>query len=134
MNKNENNISEIKARFAVWNIGEEEYKLKLRTQDIVMLEGKLGGNLMIFLGKMSDNSMPTLAEMSMIVLYARKAYDKNVTIEKVYRMFDEYFDNGGTQAEFIAGPFMDLFKVSGFFSKKMEAQIEESQAKVQEII
>lgn len=129
--KETTNVLECKARFAVWVVGDEEYKLKLRTQDIIMLEDKLGENLMLFISK---NNVPMLKDMALITMYARRAYDRNVTLESIYKLFDKYFEEGGSQTEFTAGPFMDLFKVSGFFSNKMEAQIEESQAEVQKMI
>lgn len=124
-------IEENKARFAVWTVGGEEYKLKLRTQEITMLEDKLGENLMIFLSK---NKVPKLKDMALITMYARRPYDRTVSLEAVYKLFDKYFEEGGSQTEFTAGPFMDLFKVSGFFSSKMETRLEESQAEVQKLI
>lgn len=103
-------------RVAVWVINGEEHMMKLSTLAITQLEDQIGDNLIsVFNNK---TGMPKLKTMLQITHKGLKAYDKDITLDKTYDLFDQYTEAGGSQTEFAAGPFMDLYKASGFFSEK----------------
>ena len=103
-------------RVAAWVVNGEEHMMKLSTLAITQLEDQIGDNLIsIFDNK---TGMPKLKTMLQITHKGLKAYDKDITLEKTYDLFDQYTEAGGSQTEFAAGPFMDLYQVSGFFSEK----------------
>lgn len=117
-------------QFAIWEVGEEEFKLKLKTSTLCDLEEKLGTSLMNVLGV--NNGMPSLKVMLIITHYAMKDYRANTKFKDVQDMFDKYIDEGGSQLEFFTKVVMDIYKVSGFFTEAQAEQMEEKQMKAQE--
>ncbi|MGL4571859.1 MAG: DUF6096 family protein [Clostridium sp.] len=117
-------------QFAIWEVGEEEFKLKLKTLTLCDLEEKLGTSLMNVLGV--NNGMPSLKVMLIITHYAMKDYRANTKFKDVQDMFDKYIDEGGSQLEFFTKVVMDIYKVSGFFTEAQAEQMEEKQIKAQE--
>ena len=84
-------------QFAIWKVGEEEYKLKLKTSTLCDLEEKIGASLMNVLG---NGNMPALKIMLTITHYAIKDYNANIKFKDVQDLFDKYLDGGGSQLEF----------------------------------
>ena len=74
-------------QFAIWNVGDEEYKLKLKTSTLCDLEEKLGTSLMNVLG---NGNMPALKIMLTITHYAIKDYNANINFKDVQDLFDKY--------------------------------------------
>ena len=116
-------------QFAIWKIGEEEYKLKLKTSTLCSLEEKLGTSL---LNVLNSNGLPALSVMLTIAHYALKDYNANLKYKDVQDMFDNYIDNGGSQLEFFSNVIMEVYKVSGFFTEAQTEMMEEKQLEVQE--
>ena len=63
--------------FAVWTVGETDYRLKLDTATIAELETKFKCNLLTLLE--SSGSMPALSVMLTIVHGAMKKFNHGVT-------------------------------------------------------
>ncbi|HII4524272.1 TPA: DUF6096 family protein [Clostridium perfringens] len=116
-------------QFAIWKIGEEEYKLKLKTSTLCALEEKLGTSM---LNVLNINSIPALSVMLTIAHFALKDYNANLKYKDVQDLFDKYIDEGGSQLEFFSNVIMDVYKVSGFFTEAQTEQMEEKQQEVQE--
>ena len=120
-------------RVAVWTVGGRDHKMKLTTLTITRLENRLGTNLLNVLnesgikGLSARGGLPKLGTMLLIVCEGMKAFDKGMTIEKTYALFDKYTEEGYGQTDFAFGPFIDLYKVSGFFPEKNQDAVEELQ-------
>lgn len=112
--------------FAYWNVGGQEYKLKLKTATICQLESKYKGNL---LNVVLDGGIPPLAIMLTVIQGAMKEWQHGVKFEQVQRMFDQYCEEGGTQMTLFTDVILPILRVSGFFT---EAQAEEMQRKTEE--
>ncbi|MGL4571981.1 MAG: DUF6096 family protein [Clostridium sp.] len=118
-------------QFAIWQVGEEEYKLKLKTSTTCSLEEKLGTSL---INVISTGNMPSLTVMLTIAHYAIKDYNSNIKYKDVQDIFDTYIDEGGSQLEFFTKVIMDIYKVSGFFSQTQAEAMEEKQLQAEEML
>lgn len=120
-----------KKPFAIWEVNGTEYKLKLKTATVGQLEEKLGRSLIAVFG---TDGMPPLSVMLTIVHGAMKDWNSNIKRSDVDNLFDQYLDEGGSQLEFFATIFMDIYKVSGFFTTKQIQDMETNQEKIQEAL
>lgn len=120
-----------KKPFAIWEVNGTEYKLKLKTATVCQLEEKLGRSLIAVFG---TDGMPPLSVMLTIVHGAMKDWNSNIKRSDVGDLFDQYLDEGGSQLEFFATIFMDIYKVSGFFTTKQIQDMETNQEEIQEAL
>lgn len=120
-----------KKPYAIWEVNGTEYKLKLKTATITQLEEKLGRSLVAVFG---TDGMPPLSIMLTIVHGAMKDWNSNINRKDVDDLFDQYLDEGGSQLEFYATTFMDVYKVSGFFTTNQIQEMEMNQEKIQEAL
>jgi len=112
----------IKMPFAIWKIGEEEFKLKLTTSEIVRLEGKYKANLMSLMMANDASGIPTLNVMIDITHGALQKFHHGLTVKDVMDMFDDYCEEGGNQTVFVTDVLLTVYQVSGFFSPAEEAK------------
>lgn len=119
-------------QFAIWKIGEEEYKLKLKASTICDLEEKIKMGLMDVLG--NARTMPALTIMLTITHAAMKDWNNGIKRKDVDDLFDRYIEEGGSQLEFFSTVFMDIYNVSGFFTESQSEMMEENQEKVKEML
>lgn len=117
-----------KKRFAIWNVNGTEYQLKLGSAAIVALEEQLGYSLISVI----SSGIPKLKDMLSITYGAMKAMQPEIKLTDVWNLFDEYVEAGGSQTEFLATTFMDIYKVSGFFTGKQTENIAARQEKLAE--
>lgn len=118
-------------QFATWKVGEDEYKLKLKTSTLCELEEKLGTGLFNVL---NGDNMPALTTMLIIAHYAMKDYNANIKYKDVQNIFDRYLDEGGSQLEFFAKVIMGVYEVSGFFTEAQAEIMGEQMEKAEELL
>ena len=111
-----------KKPYCTWEVGGEEYKLKLTAANIEDLEKKYKTNLV---NLMVSDSMPALSTMLDVTHAAMGKYHHKIKRRDVTEIFDEYIDGGGSQAEFYASVYMQIFTASGFFSAKTATEFGE---------
>lgn len=121
----------IKQPFALWKVGDTEYKLKLTTQEIIRLENLFNANLLSVISSNTENNeMPPLKVMLLITHGAMKKYNHGIKEKDVIELFDKYEEEGGSQLSFMTDVFLPIFQVSGFFSQAqadtMNENIEEA--------
>ena len=122
---------EKKQPFALWKVGDTEYKLKLTTQEIIRLESMFNANLLSVISSNTENNeMPPLKVMLLITHGAIKKYNHGIKEKDVIELFDKYEEEGGSQLSFMTDVFLPIFQVSGFFSQAqadtMNENIEEA--------
>lgn len=122
---------EKKQPFALWKVGDTEYKLKLTTQEIIRLESLFNANLLSVISSNTENNeMPPLKVMLLITHGAIKKYNHGIKEKDVIELFDKYEEEGGSQLSFMTDMFLPIFQVSGFFSQAqadtMNENIEEA--------
>ena len=113
--------------FAYWEVGGQTYKMKLTTQNICRLEDKFKTSLLNVL--FGAGSVPPLSVMLTITQAAMLPYTHKIKYEGVQALFDNYCEEGGTQMTFMTDVFMEIYKVSGFFT---EDQAEEMDKRLEE--
>ncbi len=111
--------------FAIWEVGGESYKLKLRTPTIVELEKKYKTNLMNLMGA-GNGGMPALSVMLDVTHAAMKDWQHGITKVSVNNLFEKYIEEGGSQLSFYMSVYMNIFSVSGFFSANLSNQMTEA--------
>lgn len=118
--------------FAVWTVGETDYRLKLDTATIAELETKFKCNLLNLLE--SSGSMPALSVMLTVVHGAMKKFNHGITYKEVQILFDQYLDEGGSQVAFLSDVVLPVYQVSGFFSEAQTEVMDSQMAEVRENI
>ena len=111
--------------FAYWKVGDETYRLKLRTEDIMSLEHTYKRNLLSLMGD-SENNMPPLTTMLQITHAAMSKWHHGIKLQKVRDLYEQYISEGGSQLEFYVEVFMQIYVVSGFFSPSMAEDISDT--------
>lgn len=124
-------MSEVKRLFTTWTVNGEDYNLKLRTKDIVVLEEKLKENLMsVVIG----NGIPKLSTMLLIIHRAMQGQHANIKEEKVYDIFDKYIEEDGTQMSLFTDVILPLMSASGFFTSNQTELMEEKMEEAKEMM
>ncbi|MBO5484880.1 MAG: hypothetical protein J5979_06695 [Lachnospiraceae bacterium] len=108
--------------FALWEVGDKTYKLKLKTPAIVELEQKYKTNLMNIMGS-GQGGMPALSVMLDVAHAAMKDWQHGITKNEVQNLFTKYVEEGGSQLSFYMTVYMEIFTVSGFFSVNLSNQM-----------
>ena len=92
--------------------GGNEYKLRISTRNVVMLEKQLGCNpLMLF----NEGEMPTITAMLQVLHASLQDMHHGMSMDKVYTIWDEYLADGHTPADFLA-VLVEIYKVSGLIA------------------
>ncbi len=117
--------------FALWEVGGQSYKLKLKTSAIVELESKYKTNLMNIMGS-GQGGMPALSVMLDVAHAAMKDWNHGITKNGVMDIFNRYIEEGGSQLSFYMTVYMEIFTVSGFFSVNLSNQMGEALQEAQE--
>jgi len=120
--------------FAVWTVGGESFRLKLRTAEIKMLEAKYKTNLISMVRGVE--SLPPVTVMLDVTHSAMKPWDHGLKEKDAEALYQKYIDEGGDQISFFTDVFMEIFLVSGFFPKavaeEMRTSLEEMRREMQD--
>ena len=119
--------------FALWEVGGQSYKLKLKTSAIVELESKYKTNLMNIMGS-GQGGMPALSVMLDVAHAAMKDWNHGITKNGVMDIFNRYIEEGGSQLSFYMTVYMEIFTVSGFFSVNLSNQMAEAMTEAKETL
>jgi len=104
--------------YAEVKIGKKEYKLRLGARDIISLEKKLGSNPLDIFMSIEQGRLPKLEAVLLILQASMTKYHNGMTVDKVYDLYDEYMEDGGTFMDLIPS-LIEVFKVSGFFKTEV---------------
>lgn len=119
--------------YALWEVGGNEFKLKLPVDGIQKLEAKYKTNLMNIMGT-GNGGMPALTVMLDVTHEAMKKFNHGVSRTDVNDIFERYLDEGGSQLNFYTEIYMNIFQVSGFFSDSLTNQMEDAMEDVKDIL
>lgn len=95
-------------------VGDDTYKLRLNTRNIVQLEKAIGCNPLAIFG--NGDTIPTVSVMVSVLHSSLQQYQHNITLADAYDIFDRYIENGNTATDFIS-VILDIYKVSGLIKK-----------------
>lgn len=94
--------------------GDEEYKLRLTTKNIVLLERQINCNPLSIFG--NGDTIPTITIMVAVLHASLQQYQHNITLDKAYDIFDKWLADGHATTDFIS-IIMDIYKASGIVPK-----------------
>lgn len=90
--------------------GNKNYKLRLSTRNVVMLEKQLGCNPLLIFG--DGDKIPTVTEMVYVLYTSLLQYNHGISLNDAYDIFDDYLADGNSSTDFIA-IILEIYKVSG---------------------
>lgn len=128
-----NVISEMKPKrkpFAVWTVGGDVYRLKLKAAEICQIESKMNIDLFESLTK----GKPPLSIMLISIQGAMQSMNHKMKFQDVQEIYNQYVEEGGTQLTLFTDVIMEILKVSGFFTKNQVDIMEESLENVKELL
>ena len=102
--------------YSEFNVGEKTYKLRLTTQNVVILERGFGCSLMQLF---NEDEVPKVDVMATILHAALQTYQHNITLKDAYNILDTWVDEGNDLNNFNFTIF-EVFQISGLIPKNME--------------
>lgn len=96
--------------YTEFNANGKEYKLRLSTRNVVMLEKQLGCNPLSIFG--DGDKLPTITTMVQVLHAALQQYHHSINLNEAYDIFDEYLADGHSATDFLS-VIIDIYKVSG---------------------
>ena len=100
--------------FVDFHAGDKDYKLRLNTRNIAMLEKQLGCNPLAIFG--NGETLPQITTMVQILYASLIQYNHGISLDDAYAIFDDYLADGNTATDFIT-VLLDIYKVSGLIKK-----------------
>lgn len=107
--------------YATWKVSEDnELKLRLTSLQATKVEEKIGANLLkVFMPAEGETfALPPLKVMLLLTHGALQKYEHGISFEDVSDLYDDYVDNGGDQAVFMADVILPMLQVSGFMPRE----------------
>ena len=107
--------------YTTWKVSEDkELKLRLTSLQGTKVEEKIGANLLkVFMPEDGEEfPLPPLKVMLLLTHGALQKFEHGISFEDTSDFYDEYVDNGGDQAAFMADVILPLLQVSGFMPRE----------------
>lgn len=95
--------------------GNNAYKLRLNTRNVVSLEKQLGCNPVMVFG--NGDKVPTVTQMVAILNASLQTYHHGITMDKAYDIFDAYLNDGHVMTDFIP-VIIDIYRASGIMKSE----------------
>ena len=103
--------------------GGNNYKLRLNTRNIVLLEKQIGCNPLSIFGK--GDTIPSITTMVSVLHCSLLQYQHNITLNDAYDIFDTWIADGNSATDFIK-TIVDIYKVSGIIRENNESAEEKN--------
>lgn len=120
--------------YATWKVSEDkELKLRLTSLQATKVEEKIGANLLkIFMPAEGEAfALPPLKVMLLLTHGALQKFEHGLSFEDVSDLYDDYVDNGGDQAAFMADVILPTLQVSGFMPREKASKKTPKKAKME---
>ncbi|EGU67771.1 hypothetical protein HMPREF9965_1693 [Streptococcus mitis bv. 2 str. SK95] len=107
--------------YATWKVSDDkELKLRLTSLQATKVEEKIGANLLkMFMPAEGEAfALPPLKVMLLLTHGALQKFEHGLSFEDVSDLYDDYVDNGGDQAAFMADVILPMLQVSGFMPRE----------------
>lgn len=96
--------------YVEFTAGNQEYKLRLTTKNIVALEKHIGCNPLAVFG--NGETIPTITTMIYILHNSLQSLNHGITLDKTYDIWDNWLADGHNMTDFIP-VILQIYKVSG---------------------
>lgn len=120
------------AAYKVLTVGDKEYKLKLNTNATILIEDKLGGNILdgiltlqsaakgsAKVENISKMPIPSIKYMVTVLWGSLQKFHHGMTFAKTCDLVDEYIEDGKTQLD-LFNEVMNLLMESGILGNPEE--------------
>lgn len=107
--------------YTIWKVSEDkELKLRLTSSQGMDVEEKIGANLLkVFMPAEGEAfALPPLKVMLLLTHGALQRFEHGLSFKDVSDLYDDYVDNGGDQAAFMADVILPMLQVSGFMPRE----------------
>ena len=108
-----------------FSAGNKDYKLRLNTRNVVMLEKQLGCNPLSIFG--DGETIPTVTTMVAILHASMQQYNHGINLNDAYDIFDAWLDEGNSTTDFIP-IILEIYKASGIIPKDEVKELDEKNA------
>ena len=105
--------------FTNFVVGDKEYKCKLNTKSLVNLEKRLGMNPLNIFMNLSENNLPKLEDMLIILHESLQSLEHGISMDDVYDIYYAFIEDGHNMLELMP-IIIEIFKVSGLIPKDEE--------------
>jgi hypothetical protein len=93
--------------------GNNIYKLRLNTRNIVSLEKSLGCNPVMVFG--TGDRIPTITQMVAILNASMQTYHHGITLDRAYDIYDAWLADGHVMTDFIP-VIIEIYRASGIMA------------------
>lgn len=103
--------------YTTLKVKDSEYKARLDAKALVRLEQRLGKNPLNIFMTISDDELPKISDVFVILHESLQTYQHDITMDDIYGIYDNYTEDGGdliTLINFI----VSVFRESGFMPKE----------------
>ena len=105
--------------FYEFTVGNNEYKLRLNTRNIVSLEKQLGCNPLAIFG--NGDVLPTITQMVAVLHASLQSMHHGIDMAAAYDIFDEFLADGHNMTDFLP-VIVEVYKVSGLIGKEVSSE------------
>ena len=98
--------------------GNNVYKLRLNTRNIVSLEKQLGCNPVMVFG--TGDRVPTVTQMVAILNASMQTYHHGITLDRAYDIYDAWLADGHVMTDFIP-VIIEIYRASGIMASDNSA-------------
>ena len=109
--------------FVEFVVDGKTYKLRLSTRSIVNLEKKIGRNPLDIFTTLTNNSLPKMTELMLLLHASMQQLNHGIKEDEVYDIYDDYLAEGHTLTDFM-NVLLEVFEVSGFISQDEIGEVE----------
>lgn len=99
--------------------GNKDYKLRLNTRSVIMLEKQLGCNPISIFG--NGDTIPTVTTIVTILHASLQFYNHGITLNDAYDIFDTWLDDGHAVTDFIP-VILEVYQASGIIPKETKGE------------
>lgn len=99
----------------------KDYQLRLTTKGCVNIENRIGQNPLNVFIQASEDKMPKMGDLMVILHECLNACNHGIKIEDVYDIYDKYCEEGGDFMSLIE-LLVDVFTESGFIPKEQNSK------------
>lgn len=100
----------------IFKVNDKDYNLKMTTKGCVNCEARLGKNPINIFMEASDNRMPKISDLMVILHESLQPFNHGMKMEDVFKLYDEYCEGDGDLVSLIE-TLVGVFEEAGFLPK-----------------
>ena len=102
-----------------FEVGEQTYKLRLTTQNVIAMEKALGCNPIQIIYNIDKDILPKLSDLCIMLQSMLSTYQHGITVNETMKIIDNYMADGHNMFDLIP-VLLEVFTASGFINTESE--------------